>query len=76
MSEPRASRPRFPQGYEVPTDKTGLLPWSHARARLEQAQNLLGLHGDHGRQAARCPAVGSLGRRPALLRGQPGHPIN
>lgn len=39
MSEPRASRPRFPQGYEVPTDKTGLLPWSHARARLEQAKN-------------------------------------
>lgn len=37
--EPRASRPRFPQGYEVPTDKDGLLPWSHARARLEQAQN-------------------------------------
>lgn len=39
LHEPRASRPHFPQGYEVPTDETGLLPWSHARTRLEQAQN-------------------------------------
>lgn len=39
MSEPRASRPRFPQGYDVPTDESSLLPWSHDRARLEQAQN-------------------------------------
>jgi hypothetical protein len=39
LHEPRASRPRFPQGYEVPTDESNLLPWSHARSRLEQAQN-------------------------------------
>lgn len=39
LHEPRASRPKFPQGYEAPTDEAGLLPWSHARTRLEQAQN-------------------------------------
>jgi len=37
--EPRATRPTLPSGYEVPTDEAGLQPWSHARTRLEQAQN-------------------------------------
>ena len=35
-SEPRASRPRLPEGYGVPES---LLPWSAARERLEQAEN-------------------------------------
>jgi hypothetical protein len=38
-AEPRASRPTFPSGYGVPTDHDSLLPWSHARGRLEQAKN-------------------------------------
>ncbi|HET9223898.1 MAG TPA: pyridoxamine 5'-phosphate oxidase family protein [Roseiflexaceae bacterium] len=36
VTEPRASRPRLPEGYGVPNS---LLPWSFARERLEQAQN-------------------------------------
>ena len=38
-TEPRASRPSFPEGYRVPNGKEGLLPWSYARTRLEQAKN-------------------------------------
>ena len=36
IAEPRASRPKLPEGYGVPDS---LLPWSFARERLEQAQN-------------------------------------
>lgn len=39
IPEPQASRPTFPSGYEAPEDRAGLLPWSHARARLEQAKH-------------------------------------
>ncbi|HEX2036766.1 MAG TPA: pyridoxamine 5'-phosphate oxidase family protein [Chloroflexota bacterium] len=39
-AEPVASRPRSPGAdYGVPQTTEGLLPWSHARERLEQAQN-------------------------------------
>lgn len=38
-NDPQASRPTFPSGYQVPTHSEGLLPWSYARERLEQAQN-------------------------------------
>ena len=38
-SEPRASRPKLPEGYAVPKDGEGMLPWSYARTRLEQAKN-------------------------------------
>jgi len=37
LAEPQADRPRFPTDYGVPTDEAGLLPWSHARERLENA---------------------------------------
>jgi hypothetical protein len=36
VTEPQASRPKLPEGYDVPKR---LLPWSFARERLEQAQN-------------------------------------
>jgi hypothetical protein len=39
IAEPQASRPKLPQGYEVPKDTDSMLPWSYARARLEQAKN-------------------------------------
>ena len=37
-AEPRAGRPYLPEGYGVPKDDTGLMPWSKARAALEQAK--------------------------------------
>jgi hypothetical protein len=39
QNEPQASRPSLPEGYGVPASAEGLLPWSFARERLEQAQN-------------------------------------
>ena len=41
MAEPRATAPRIPAGYGVPTDGSGgdLLPWSWAVERLEAARN-------------------------------------
>lgn len=36
---PTLDRPQMPNGYGVPTDDTGLLPWSHARDQLAQALN-------------------------------------
>ena len=37
--EPQASPPDAPAIYGFPKDATGLLPWSHAESRLEQARN-------------------------------------
>lgn len=37
--EPRVSRPVMPDGYGVPEDDEGLLPWSWAVQRLEEARN-------------------------------------
>ena len=37
-AEPRAGRPYMPDGYGVPQDDAGLMPWSKARTALEQAQ--------------------------------------
>jgi len=37
--EPRARRPKFPEGYRIPANDEGLLPWSFASERLERAQN-------------------------------------
>src|SRR5215210_1577826 len=37
-TEPTASRPQMPPNYHIPTTNEGLLPWSHARERLEQAR--------------------------------------
>jgi hypothetical protein len=39
IAEPQASRPKLPEDYEVPKDTDSMLPWSYARARLEQAKN-------------------------------------
>lgn len=36
--EPIAGQPLFPEGYSDPHKKRTLLPWSHARQRLEGAQ--------------------------------------
>lgn len=36
--EPRASRPQAPAGYRFPKSLEGMLPWSHARERLESAR--------------------------------------
>jgi nitroimidazol reductase NimA-like FMN-containing flavoprotein (pyridoxamine 5'-phosphate oxidase superfamily) len=38
LAEPRAGRPQMPEGYGVPQDDVGLMPWSKARAALEQAR--------------------------------------
>ena len=35
--DPRATRPRMPDGYGVPETDDGMLPWSWARERLEHA---------------------------------------
>ena len=37
--EPERSRPWMPDGYGVPTDDEGILPWSWAVERLENARN-------------------------------------
>ena len=37
-AEPRAGRPSMPEGYGVPQDDAGLMPWSKAREALEQAR--------------------------------------
>ena len=37
-SEPQSGRPYLPKSYHIPDDAT-LLPWSHARQRLESAFN-------------------------------------
>lgn len=36
---PSAELPHLPEGYGLPTTTEGLLPWSHARERLERARN-------------------------------------
>lgn len=38
-TEPTASRPYTPAEYGIPTDTTGLLPWSHVTERMEQAMH-------------------------------------
>jgi len=38
LAEPRAGRPHMPEGYGVPQNDAGLMPWSKARAALEQAR--------------------------------------
>jgi len=37
-TEPTPSRPQMPPNYHIPTTHEGLLPWGHARERLEQAR--------------------------------------
>ena len=37
-SEPEASRPHVP-GYGIPTSAKGMLPWSHADARLKRSRH-------------------------------------
>jgi hypothetical protein len=37
--EPERSRPVLPEGYGVPTGEEGMLPWSWAVERLENARN-------------------------------------
>lgn len=39
MADPVASRPRFPSGYGIQADDTGLVPWREAEEKLEQARN-------------------------------------
>ncbi len=36
---PRASRPRFPKGYEIPKRAEGMLPWSFVEQRMAKARN-------------------------------------
>lgn len=36
---PKASRPRFPREYGVPSHTKGLLPWSHVTERLTKAEH-------------------------------------
>jgi len=38
FAEPQAGRPYMPEGYGAPQDDAGLIPWSKARAALEQAR--------------------------------------
>jgi hypothetical protein len=37
--EPRVTRPRMPEGYGVPENDEGTLPWSHASELLAEAKN-------------------------------------
>jgi hypothetical protein len=37
MTEPNRDRPDMPEGYGVPEDDTGLLPWSKVEARLQES---------------------------------------
>jgi hypothetical protein len=39
IAVPKAGRPQMPEGYGVPKSDKGLLPWSHAAERLENAIN-------------------------------------
>jgi Pyridoxamine 5'-phosphate oxidase len=39
VDEPVASRPGFPTGYGIRSDEEGLVPWSEAAAKLEEARN-------------------------------------
>jgi PPOX class probable F420-dependent enzyme len=39
VTEPVASRPRFPSGYGIRSDEGGLVAWSDAVAKLEGARN-------------------------------------
>jgi len=39
VSEPTASRPRFPRGYGIPESEDGLLSWSWTSERLEGWRN-------------------------------------
>jgi PPOX class probable F420-dependent enzyme len=39
QAEPRAHRPRFPEGYGISADPDGLLPWSWATERLAGSRN-------------------------------------
>jgi hypothetical protein len=39
MSEPTATRPRFPDGYGIASSEEGMLPWSWAVERLEAGRN-------------------------------------
>lgn len=39
MTEPTASRPRFPKGYGIAADAKGMLPWSWADERLVASRN-------------------------------------
>ncbi len=39
QGEPRASRLRLPQGYAPAADQETILPWPHARERIERARN-------------------------------------
>ena len=36
---PKWGRPNMPQGYGVPADNEGLLPWSHIQERMGKARN-------------------------------------
>jgi hypothetical protein len=37
--QPRTERPQVPEGYGLPTDDTGLLPWAWAEENLTRAMN-------------------------------------
>lgn len=39
MTDPTASRPRFPKGYGIAPDVEGMLPWSWADERLVASRN-------------------------------------
>jgi PPOX class probable F420-dependent enzyme len=39
VADPVASRPSFPSGYGIRSDEEGLISWSDAEAKLEQARN-------------------------------------
>jgi PPOX class probable F420-dependent enzyme len=39
VTEPVASRPRFPSGYGIHVDDAGLVPWTEAEGKLDAARN-------------------------------------
>lgn len=39
INPPKAGRPTFPEGYGIPDNNEGLLPWSHVEERMRAAKN-------------------------------------
>ena len=54
---PKISRPLM-QGYGLPKDKKGLLPWKWAEQRLKQSHNYWITTGEAGRDSAHNGGVG------------------
>ena len=39
LTQPKTGRPKFPDGYGIPENNEGLLPWSYVEERMTQSRN-------------------------------------